>query len=387
MWSFILWTSLISLFYIFIGYPVLVALLARFRPRPVRRGIPAMTVSAVISAYNEEGRIGDKLRNLLNTDANELLCEIIVASDGSTDRTAELVDSMANPKVKVIAFETRRGKPAVLNDIIPTCRGEIVLLMDARQQLEEGSIEALMENFVDDEVGVVSGELMFTREEGDSLAAEGMGSYWTYEKFIRKAEAEFASVPGATGALYAIRKDLFKPIPAETLLDDVAIPMQAVVKGSRCIFDERAVVYDRPSTSSRQESIRKRRTAAGNWQLTRLYPVWLLPWRNPIWLQFVSHKILRLLAPGFLMLAFAANLVLSHDSFYGCLLALQIVFYVLAAVGSLLQSLGVRARFLSVPYMFVQLNATTALAFLDAVTGRHGAAWTKAYDGSRSETT
>ena len=167
----------------------------------------------------------------------------------------------------------------------------------------------------------------------DSTAAQGMGFYWTYEKWIRKNEAKVGSVPGATGAFYAIRKECFEAFPPNALCDDVIIPMQSIIQGYRCIFEEDALVYDLPSVSTKAESLRKRRTIAGIAQLITLYPSWLAPWRNPIWFQFISHKISRLLSPILLMLAFIVNLMLLNRGQYLELFMLQIIFYWMIMVG------------------------------------------------------
>lgn len=229
--------------------------------------------------------------------------------------------------------------------MIPECQSEIIVLTDARQTVDPAAFVGLLENFRDPTVGAVSGELVFRARASGSNVSDGMNVYWAYEKMIRKSEAALHSAPGAPGALYAIRKDLFEPIPPDTLLDDVAIPMRAVARHTRCVFEKRARVYDLPSTSTRQEVMRKRRTIAGTIQLLKLYPQWCLPWRNPIWVQFISHKIMRLGSPFFLAGLLISSWFLSARPVYRGALMIQLCFY-LGSAGSVYAFFPVRGCFL-----------------------------------------
>jgi cellulose synthase/poly-beta-1,6-N-acetylglucosamine synthase-like glycosyltransferase len=302
-----------------------------------------------------------------------------VGSDGSPEDVESVVDGLKDDRIHVVRFPQRRGKPSVLNDLVPRCQGEIVILTDARQPFALGALAALLENFADSSIGVVSGELVFRTDVEDSSAARGIDAYWRYEKMIRKAESRFRSVPGATGACYAIRRELFMPIPAATLLDDVAIPMQAMARGVRCVFEERAVVYDAPAQSSAQEAVRKRRTIAGNAQLALLRPRWLLPWGHPIWFEFISHKLLRLFSPFFLVAAAVGCALSLDDPAFRALGVLQAVFYLVAAFGWIGQKWGCRMGLVGVPYMFLLLNLTTLAAWLDFVRGRFAVTWQRVH--------
>ena len=376
MSEWVFWISAICLIYIYLGYPALVWIAARLRPRPIRKQAFVGSVSVVIAAWNEEKRIAGKLANILKSGISDRILDVLVASDGSTDGTANAARSVADPRIRVVEYAERRGKAATLNDAVPECRGEIVVLTDARQELDPNALGNLLAAFADERVGVVSGELVFRRGESDTAAAQGIGAYWGYEKFIRRQESRFGSVPGATGALYAIRRELFKPIPADTLLDDVVIPMQTVLRGFRCVFEETAWIYDTPSQLPSQEAVRKRRTIAGNAQLIQLYPGWLLPWRNPIWFQYVSHKMGRLLSPFLLLGCVFSSILLLRQFPYAILGAMQGVLYLAALAGWFLQRGGDRSRSLfAVPFMFVSLNAVTLFGVWDAIRGRTDARW------------
>ncbi len=371
----IFWLSLALLAYIYAGYPLLVWLLGRVRPLTLGRETFTGQMSVVIAGYNEGGRLARKLESLFASDCASQIVEVLIGSDGSDDNTVEVIAALGDPRVRLVAFEERRGKPAVLNDLVPQCRTELVMLMDARQALEPSALSRLAACFADERVGVVSGELVFRSENADSTAAEGIGAYWKYEKFIRKSESRFRSVPGATGALYAIRKSLFRPIPEQTLLDDVVIPMQAIEQGYRCLIEPGAIAYDTPSQSTQQESVRKRRTIAGAAQLIINQPRWLLPWKNPIWIEFLSHKIARLCSPALLLVAAGTNIALAGQPLYCFMLTLQFCFYAAAGVGYLFQRQGKKSSLFGLPLMFVSLNTTTTGALWDALRGRFRATW------------
>ncbi len=374
----VFWWSGLTLVYIYVGYPLLVWTLGRLWPKRVRKGPVRKDVSVVVVAYNEAHNLERKIRSVLASDGAEQVREVVVASDGSTDHTAEVVRAVSDRRVRLVEFPHRRGKPAVLNDVVPTCRGEIVVLTDARQELSRPALAALLENFADPTVGVVSGELVFRSDEDTTTVSSGVGAYWRYEKFIRKCESRFRSVPGATGALYAIRKSLFRPLPENTILDDVVLPLQIVEQGYRCVFEPRAVVWDRPSRSPRQEAVRKRRTIAGAAQLVVNHPRWLLPWKNPIWFEYVSHKLLRLLSPVLLVLVAAANWPLRHEPLYAVTYSLQLGLYLAALIGWAFQRLGQKAVLFAPPLLFVTLNSVTLAALWDALRGRFRPTWRKA---------
>lgn len=369
------WLSLSGLFYIYVGYPMMVWVLARLSTSRIRKEPWNRPISVVIAGHNEAHRLSTKLDSLFRSSSSELIAEVLVGSDGSDDDTAEVIAAYPDDRVRLIAFEERRGKPAVLNDVVPECCADVVVLTDARQELEPQALTKLTAAFADERVGVVSGELIFRSVDGATTAAEGMGAYWKYEKFIRKCESRFRSVPGATGALYAIRRELFRPVPQSTLLDDVVIPMQAVEAGYRCLLEPGAIAWDEPSPLASQESVRKRRTIAGCAQLIINQPRWLLPWRNPIWWEFVSHKLARLVSPLLLVIVLLTNLALVASPFLAVTLLAQLAFYAGALVGWLFQRSGRTSRSFGLPLMFLTLNATTVAALWDAARGRFTATW------------
>ena len=352
------WFSLAALFYTFLGYPILIGLLARFAGQPPTKAPPAHppAVSVVLVAFNEEARILPRVENLLAAHYPASQLEVLVVTDGSTDGTVAKLRALTDPRVRVLARAERSGKAACLNAAIPAARGELVVLCDARQRFAPHTIPELVANFSDPALGAVSGSLEI------DPAATGVGGgvdlYWKLEKFIRASEGRFSSTIGATGAVYAIRRTLFQPIPDDTLLDDVVIPMQiAVNHGKRVSFDPAAPAYDPQTTDPAKEKRRKLRTLAGNFQMLAQHPAWLLPWRTGLWWQLLSHKYSRIVAPVFMVTMFASHAALADQPLYRPLFLAHLAFYGLALLGLALPTL--RWKLLSIPAGFVFLNLMT----------------------------
>ncbi len=373
------WVLLVAValvFYTFAGYPLAMAGWARARPRPAQRGERQPPVTVIVVACNEATRIRAKIESCLAQTYPGDALTVLVVSDGSTDGTPALVEGFGDPRVRLLAFAERRGKPACLNDAVRACDTELLVFTDARQLLGRDAVRFLVENFADVKVGAVSGELVFHRE-GQTDFAQGVDAYWHYEKFIRRREALVHSVPGVTGALYALRRECFRPIPDDTILDDVAIPMQAIRDGWRVVFEERALAFDHASQSAQQERVRKLRTLAGNVQLIIRMPWVLWPGRDPIALQFVSHKAMRLVAPWALLVMFMASGALAERSIVAaCLFIGQALFYALPLVGRFVPWVA-RQRPTRIASAFVHLNGYAALAVPMYLRQRNPQLWTR----------
>jgi cellulose synthase/poly-beta-1,6-N-acetylglucosamine synthase-like glycosyltransferase len=374
----VFWTALALLFYVYIGYPVVAALAARLRTRPDRRRAIEPTVSIVVGAYNEAERIDGRIENLLALDYPADRLEIVVGSDGSTDSTVERARRYERFGVTVHAFETRRGKPAVLNALAPTVTGEIVLFADARQRFERGTLRAIVANFADPEVGAVSGELVLKPAEGAATAGHGAAFYWRYEKFIRSAESRVDSTVGATGAIYAVRRTLFEAIPDDTLLDDMLVPLRIVRRGYRVLFEPAARAYDCTSATAAQEFARKARTIAGNFQLLARERWLFNPFQNRLWLETISHKALRLTLPLLHAALFVANVAAAGAWPYQWLLAGQVAFYAAAIAGSVQRHGGRRFVGFTVPYMLCLLSWATLVGFYRFLTNGQPVTWERA---------
>lgn len=392
--------SIALLAYTYAGYPLLICFLARVAGRPVRKGPFEGGVTVLMAAHNEADALPCKLRQLQKLAQREPIREIWIGLDGCTDGTAAALresmrqahppvppspepqgDAPMLPQVHIVENATRRGKAAVLNDLMAKAGQPVLVMMDARQRVEVGAISRLLENFADESVGVVSGELVYETVSGG--AQKGAQAYWGYEKFIRACESRFWAVPGATGALYAIRRSLCEQIPDKTLVDDVLIPMKAVLGGFRCVFEPLARVFDLPTANYEQEGLRKRRTLAGIWQIGRLEPRIFSIFANKIWFQWVSHKFLRLLTPFFAVLALlSAGMmefqqgVLAHGHFGWW----SVIFWGgvagLAASGlAYWAGRRIRSRILGLLGAFWGVNLALVQAAGDAWTGRFEPKW------------
>ncbi len=338
------WTSAFVIAYVYVGYPALLAAWTRLASRPVNKaGFAAgswPSISIVLAARNEAARLPGRVANLLDLPY-EGRREIIVVSDGSTDQTRRaLAGYCASDAIRLIEVPAG-GKPLALNAGAAAATGDLLVFADARQRFSDGALMALAANFADPTVGGATGELLLDCESGQSTSTigDGVGAYWKYEKWLRRHEGAIWSTLGATGAIYALRRSVWQPLPAETLLDDVLAPMRAVLDGWRVVFEEEATAEDRAAPDAAAEASRKRRTLAGNYQILAQEPRLLLPFANPVWLQYVSHKVGRLLVPWALLALFVTSAALAATSWiYAAAFAAQAAFYSLAVAGAWLES-------------------------------------------------
>lgn len=379
------WMCITLVAYTYWIYPIGMAYLAKRRaisPRPMPEK-PSVwpTVSIILCARDEGRRLHQRLANLCSQDYEKELLEIIVVSDGSTDDTVAVVEEFrrtaADRRLVLIEKAVPEGKAAGLNAAVSASKGEVLVMADARQQfgkndLDSQTIRRLVSVLSDPEIGCVSGELMLVDTDGGALQAD-LGAYWRYEKWIRHNESTVDSVPGVTGAIYAIKRALYRPIPPETLLDDVLIPLQVILRGYRVVFDRFAVARDRVSSSTKQEWRRKVRTLAGNWQLINLVPQAFSPLRNRIWVQFMSHKFLRLIVPFLLLATLASSSAISSTG-YRVFTWVQLAFYLAAAFAAVFPRLQ-RLRPFGITHTFVILNAAAIAGVWVWMTGKAAQAW------------
>lgn len=332
---------------------------------------PLPRVSLVMAAHNEADTLPGKFRSLdaLDYPADSLEC--IVVSDGSTDATVKVLESAcrSRPGWQFHHYEPAAGKPTALNQAVARARGDILVFMDARQSVSPLAVRLLVERLQqDDSIGAASGELVLASDAG--MDADKVSLYWKYEKWIRENESALFSTTGATGALYAIRRADYRPLPENTLLDDFDTPVALLAEGKRTVFVPGAQVFDQAEADATREFTRKVRTLTGNFQSFARHG-WLFdPRRNPVWWQFLSHKVFRLLVPYAMLLALLASLN-SDSVFMRTMLLLQLAFYALGLLGFL----GWNNRLSSVIKVFLQLNAAAVLGAWRAITGQNRVRW------------
>lgn len=293
----------------YFGYPLAMELYARFFPKPLlpQRTDDNPSVSAVVAVRNEAHRLRARIENLLSHSPSSAAMEVIVVCNNCTDNTEEVARQISrdDPRVHVLTSPAEFGKAGAINVGVGYASGTFVVFADARQHFEENALSRLIQPFSDPKVGAVTGRLVITNS--NEPAVEGFRRYWGVETALRRAESRTGSVVGATGAIYAIRRELFAPLPTNLILDDVYLPMRIAMAGFRIVMAEDAVATDTPAESKTLEYHRKKRTMVGNIQLIRALPSLLVPWRNPLWFRFVSHKLLRIASP----FCFLGMLVLS----------------------------------------------------------------------------
>lgn len=361
----VFWTSLVVVGYAYVGYALLLMVLARRRPRHVLTAPVQPSVSIVIAAHNEEANLGRKLENIYAFDYPPASMQIVVASDGSTDGTTAILRQHAS-RVTSVVLPVAQGKAGALNAAVLAATGDLLVFMDVRQTVDVEALQALASCFADPDVGAVSGELHLETADGHP-SPDALGIYWKIEKLVRKLESSTGSVVGVTGALFAMRRGNYVPLPPGTLLDDVLTPMQVARQGKRILFLESACARDRIFTQKGKEFSRKVRTLTGNYQLLQLAP-WLLTGKNPLLFRLISHKLLRLLVP-FLLLLLLISSALAAGLFYHVAFCLQLLLYGCALTGTLLPT-SRRFRLISVAYTFTMLNVAAAFAFYNFVAGR-----------------
>lgn len=359
------WLSFAAIFYAYFGYAIFLKFYALFAKQPVLREYATPNVSVIIAARNEEANLPAKLADLSRTSYPKERLQIVIASDGSTDRTPAILAEHAAVIVPVILPESQ-GKAGALNAAVAHATGDILVFLDARQTVDPNAIAELVSCFADPMIGAVSGELVLENASGQP-SGDALGLYWKIEKIIRKLESETGSVVGVTGAIYALRRELYAPLPKGTILDDVMVPMNAARRGKRVVFQPLAIARDRLFSEKGKEFSRKVRTLTGNYQLLRSAP-WLLSPANPLLFRFMSHKLMRLPVPLLLVLMLIAS-ALAGGPFYRAVFFLEIIFYLLAVSGAWSPS-AKRFKPVAIASTFVMLNAAAAMAFYNFALGR-----------------
>lgn len=346
--------SVASIIYVLFGYPLLLAVIAKRAARPIRKHFEPKRVSVLLPVRNGEIWLEAKLHSIFNLNYPRELLQVIVALDRCTDRSEAIARKFNSV---VVLHSTGNGKAAGLNTALTAATGEVLFYTDVRQRLDANALRQLVACLGDPNVGVASGELIIL--EGKTNEEANTGLYWKYEKWIRRNLSAIDSIPGATGSIYAMRRELAVKLPEDTLLDDVHQPLAAFFQGYRLILDESAKAYDYP-TSLDSEFNRKVRTLAGIFQVVAHYPALLGP-RNRMWIHFLSHKIGRLALP-YALIAVALSSLWLHEPLRSLALAGQALFYGLALLDYVMPDWLILKRITSPIRTFVVLVAAALVA-------------------------
>ena len=369
------WTCVGLLAYVYLGYPLLVYLVSVLFPKSVKHAEIKPRVTVLITAFNEEAALRDKLQNTLEIDYPADKLEILVASDGSTDCTDEIVKEYADRGVKLFRQEGRVGKTMTQNNAVEHATGEIILFSDATTLYDKDVFRSILTAFADESVGCVAGRLVYV-DEDHSTVGKGARSYWSYETFIKIAESRACSLIGASGCLYAVRKSAYEPMYPEAC-SDFLICTSIYRKGLRSVFAPDAVCYEHTNRVATDE-LRMRvrvisQTFTDLWRNRDMFN----PFKSGFFaVELISHKVLRYAVPFILLALLTANLILSGSSiFYDSLLAVQLLFYTLALAGWLMERAGRRVGLLAMPLYFVLANLASILAFYKFLRGETYTHW------------
>jgi cellulose synthase/poly-beta-1,6-N-acetylglucosamine synthase-like glycosyltransferase len=381
------WISIIFIVYTYFGYPLLITLLAHIFPKKVSFQQTYPTITLLIAAYNEENIIEKKLRNCLELDYPKHKLQILVATDGSTDRTVSIIRTFASEGIEYTFIPERQGKMAAITRALTESKGDIIVFSDANNMYVRNTILELVKPFSDQTVGGVVGSKKIIKDNNNLGASEGL--YWKYESFIQKQETSLGCCTAAQGEIFAIRKDLFTTPPSWVINDDAWIAWEIIKKDYRLVYKPEALSHERISPSAKDEIIRRKRINAGRFMMIKNMRK-LLPWKKPLvtW-QIISHKIFRPLLPFAMIGAFIFNMIAvfvpdqSHTTeifwlsspynyvFFIC----QILFYILAYIGSFLKKGTVIQKALYLPTFLVNSNFAALSGFVGMLNASQTALW------------
>ena len=381
------WFSLIILAYAYIGYAILLTLLVRLKEaispgaRQVSVSVALPEVTLVMAAFNEEDFIEKKIQNCFELDYPRSLLTIIFITDGSTDRTPDIIRN--HPELILLHQAERRGKVAAMNRAMGFVKTPIVIFSDANTLLNKEAIREIVKHYEDPAVGGVAGEKKIIETDQGHAAEAGEGLYWKYESYLKKMDSAFYSVVGAAGELFSVRKELFEYVAENMIIEDFVQSLKICLRGYLIRYEPNAYAIESSSASIKEEEKRKIRICAGAFQaMAELKPLFNV-FRYPVLsFQFISHRVLRwTLCPVCLILLLATNLVLviaGAGPFYQMMLGLQILFYGLAVLGRFYAHKNIKIKVLYFPYYFVFMNISVFLGFGRFIRKRQTILWEKA---------
>ena len=366
------------LVYPFLGYPVVLWVLSLLVRKSAQKHDICPTVSIIISAYNEQSTMAEKMQNTLDLDYPKEKLQIIVASE-STDKTNEIVNSYQQQQILLFAYEGREGKAATLYKTVPHAKGEIVVFSDTNAMYEKDAIKKLVRNFSDERIGCVSGQLKYSNPDNTSVGS-GEGFYWRHETGIKKLESRLHSLLGANGSIFAIRRDLYLPMTRDRG-DDFELPIRIAINGYGVILEPEAVSWEKASKTTRDELRRTVRIIAWNMKsCLMLLRECFQKGKVLLVFQLISHKLLRWLFPVFATGLLITNIFLP-GVFFRILLVLQMVFYAAAGIGCILDvSRNTVPKLLLVPYYFCLMHYAAITGVCRLMCGKQKSVWKKVRD-------
>ncbi len=380
------WLSLFIVFYTFLGYGILLYLMIKLRRVFVgKREIPEVadlpTCTLVVAAYNEQDFIKNKIKNTLELNYPEGKLDLIFITDGSSDKTPEIISEF--PEITLLHKAERSGKIAAVHRAVERVTTDIIVFTDANTFLNKDALIKICRHYNDAKVGAVAGEKRIQLEESADASAAGEGFYWKYESKLKEWDSELYSVVGAAGELFSVRRELYKPVSKDTILDDFMISMLIAEKGYRIIYEPEAYAVETASEDVSEELKRKVRIAAGGIQSV----IWLKDLFNifkygVLSFQYVSHRVLRwTVTPFLLIVAFILNIFIVFESegvLNPFLLFCQVTFYAMAILGFILEKRQLRVKVLFIPYYFCVMNYAVIAGMIRYFNNAQSSSWEKA---------
>jgi len=367
-------TAAFLLFYVYAGYPLLLALVGMFvrKKRPEQGYYPQLSV--LIAAYNEEAAIAEKIKQTLALEYPKDKLEVLVLSDCSKDKTDEIVKSYPDSRVRLVRMAERRGKTSAQNFGIREAQGEVVVFSDATAIYHPKALAYLATNYQDPKVGAVSGRYKYFDPEDQSPTGMGSSAFWNYENLIKMMQSKIRTITGCCGCIYSVRKAAYTDLP-DDIISDLVQPLQVIRKGYKVLFEDRAVAYEETTKSTKEEfSMRVRvvtRAMRGLLSVSDVLKPWKFAWPA---FQLWSHKILRWMVPLFLITIFVSNLFLLDSQFFRTLMVAQLAFYA-AAILNVVLPLHRAWKPLGIPLFFCTLNAAALFSMIELGRGKKYVTW------------
>jgi len=370
----IFWATVALVFYTYVGYSLLIMLMARFSRDKLARHDIEPRVTFLITAYNEERDIVQKLQNTLALDYPRDRLEILVASDGSTDKTDEIVRGFAPQGVRLVRVEGRVGKTETQNQAVRQATGDVIVFSDATTKYERMNLRKIVRNYADPTVGAVSGRYEYFNPTGASI---GVGNilFWKYENFIKSSQTRIKTITGCCGCIYSVRRALYEPLPPD-IISDLVEPLKILEKGYRIVFEPDAVAHEETTEKTGEEFNMRIRVITRGMRGMLFMRKLFNPLRHGfVSFQLISHKLLRWLMPVFMVAALVSNAFMLGRPFYNLTFALQVTFYALAILGWLAERFHVRSRILSVPLYFSTVNLASLISMYRIWKGHKAVTW------------